>query len=91
MWARVKIERDSWVFISAYGPDSERNEEDIEEFWSELSECIGSFGRNESVVVFGDLNARVGNEVIEGIVGQHGMHEGMKVTNDYWRYLQSRS
>ena len=46
---------------------------EIDEFWSELSECVESFGRNESVVVHGDLNARVGNEVIEGIVGQHGV------------------
>ena len=42
-------------------------------FWSELSECVGSFGRNESVVVLGDFNARVGNEVIALIVGQHGV------------------
>ena len=69
MWVRVKIE--SWVFISAYGPGSEKSEEEIEEFWNELSECIGSFGRNESVVVLGNSNARVGNEVIEGIVGRH--------------------
>ena len=37
------------MFISAYGPGSERSEEDIEEFWSELSECVGSLGRNESM------------------------------------------
>ena len=61
------------MFISAYGPGSEKSEEEIEEFWKELSECVGSFGRNESVVVLGDLNARVGNEVIEGIVGRHGV------------------
>ena len=59
MWVRVKIERESWLFISAYGPGSERSEEAIEEFWSELSECVGSFGRNESLVVIGNLNARV--------------------------------
>ena len=46
---------------------------EIEEFWNELSECVGSFGRNELVVVLGDLNARVGNEVIEGIVLRHGV------------------
>ena len=63
----------SWVFISAYGPGSEKSEDEIEEFYNELSECLGSFGRNESVVVLGDLNARVGNEVIEGIVGRHGV------------------
>ena len=73
MWVRVKIERERWVFISAYGPGSEKSEVEIEEFWNELSECVGSFGRNESVVVLGDLNAKVGNEVIEGIVGRHGV------------------
>ena len=31
--------------ISAYGPGSERSEEEIEEFWTELSECVVSFGR----------------------------------------------
>ena len=49
------------MFISAYGPGSEKSEVEIEEFWNELSWCVGSFGRNESVVVLGDLNARVGN------------------------------
>ena len=57
MWDRGKIETESWEFISAYGPSSEKSEEEIEEFWNELSECVGSFGRNESVVVLGDLNA----------------------------------
>ena len=32
-------DRESWVFISAYGPGSEKSEEEIEEFWNELSEC----------------------------------------------------
>ena len=59
------------MFISAYGPGSDKSEvdeEEIEEFWNELSECVRSFGRNESVVVLGDLNAGMRNEVIEGIV-----------------------
>ena len=41
MSARVKMERESWVFILAYGPGSERSEEEIEKFLSELSECVG--------------------------------------------------
>ena len=32
---------------------------------------VGSFGRNESVVVLRNLNVRVGKDVTEGIVGQH--------------------
>ena len=61
------------MFISAYVPGSEKSAVEIEEFFNELSECIGSFGRHESVVVLGDLNAGVGNEVIEGIVERHGL------------------
>ena len=34
------------MFISAYGIGSERSDE-IEKFWSELSECVGSVARNE--------------------------------------------
>ena len=50
-----------------------------------------SFGRNESVVVLGNLNDSVANKVVEGIVGQHGVcHEEMRVANDYWSLL-SRS
>ena len=47
------------MFISAYGPGSERSEKDMEEFRRELSECVWSFGRNESVVVLVNLNAKV--------------------------------
>ena len=72
------------MFISAYGPGSEKSEEEIEELWNELRECVGSFGRNVSVVVLGDLNARVGNEVSD-------RGDRMTVANNYWRYAQSRS
>ena len=34
MWVRVKIEKESWVFISAYGPGSEESEKEIEELWN---------------------------------------------------------
>ena len=61
------------MFISAYGPGSEKSEEEIDEFWNKLNECVRSFGRNYSVVVLWDLNARVGNYVIKGIVRQHGV------------------
>ena len=50
IWVRVKIEQENWVFISTLENGSERSEVEIEEFSSELSECVGSFGRNDSVV-----------------------------------------
>ena len=71
-----------------YGPGSEKSEEEIEEFWNEFSECVESFGRSESVVLLGDLNARVRNEVIEGIVGRHGVPLRNESSE---RLLESRS
>ena len=70
MWVKVRIGRECWVFISAYGPGSEKNEEEREEFWSGLNDCIESLGKSSYVVVLGDLNARVGDEEIEGVVGK---------------------
>ena len=37
----MKIRQENYVFIQAYGPGSERSEEEIKVFWSELSECVG--------------------------------------------------
>ena len=63
------------MFFSEYGASNEKSEEEIKEFWILLKKCVGSFGRNESVVVLRDINARAGNQMIEGIVGQHGVPE----------------
>ena len=73
MWVRVKLGRECWAFVSAYGPGSERDEEERENFWSNLSECVESLKRNSYVVVLGDLNARVGDQVVEGVVGMWGV------------------
>ena len=45
MWVKVNIQHEILVFILTYGPGSEKSEEQIEEFWNELNECVGSFGR----------------------------------------------
>lgn len=37
-------------------------------FWNNLTECVGSFRRNEQAVFLGDLNARLSGEVIRAIV-----------------------
>jgi len=70
---KVKFGRELWVFVSAYGPGSERDEEEREAFWNDVDECLQSFGTNVNVVLLGDLNARVGNALVEGVVGVHGV------------------
>ena len=36
------------------------SEVEIEKLWNELIECVGSFGRNESVVVLGGFECQSG-------------------------------
>ena len=62
-----------WEFVSAYGPGSERTEEEREGFWDDVDECLQSFGTNVRVVLMGDLNARVGNVAVEGVIGRYGV------------------
>ena len=73
LWVRVKIGRECWSFVSAYGPGLERTEEERVEFWNELSACVESLSVRSYVVVLGDLNARVGDREIEGVIGKYGM------------------
>jgi hypothetical protein len=73
MWVKVKLEWEVWVFVSAYGPGSEKGEEERVKFWLEVSECVNGFGANAYVVLLGDLNARVGNGMIEKVIGKYGV------------------
>ena len=82
MWVKMKFAREKWVFISAYGPGSERTDEERERFWIELGECIGSFQDRENIVLMGDLNARVGDVAIDGIIGKFGV-EGINESGSF--------
>jgi len=73
MWVCVKWGVETWMFVSAYGPGTERSVEEREEFWKELSECVASAKEGWKVVVLGDLNARVGDEVVENVIGRYGV------------------
>ena len=69
MWVKVKFGREEWVFLSVYGPGSEKGEDERERFWNELNGCLESFGVKVNVVLLGDLNTRVGDIPLEGVVG----------------------
>ena len=59
--------------MSAYGSGCERSEEEGEEFWNELTRCVDDLSTRNYVVVMGDLNARVGDGEVEGVVGKYGV------------------
>ena len=61
------------MIVGPYGPGSERKKEERENFWSDLGELVGSFERDEIVCVLGDLNARVGDHKVQGVIGDYGV------------------
>ena len=56
MWVRVRMGRECWAFVSAYGPGCERSEEERDEFWNDLTRCVDGLTTRNYVVVLGDLN-----------------------------------
>ncbi len=40
---------------------SGKGREKIREFWDEVNDCLGMFEEGRRIVVFGDMNGRVGN------------------------------
>ena len=75
MWVRMKMGREKWVVVAVYGPGSEHDEEVRVAFWEELNECLSEFGVEERVIVLGDMNAKVGNVAIDGVIGPWGVDE----------------
>ena len=73
MWVKVKVGCETWVFVSAYGPGSERTDEERERFYRDLNACVEKMGRVGYVVVLGDLNARVGDIPVPGVIGSYGV------------------
>ena len=73
MWERVRMGRECWAFVSAYEPGCERSEGERDEFWNELTRRVDGLSTRNYVVVLGDLNARVGDGELEGVVGKYGV------------------
>ena len=51
--------------LSCKCEDSER-----EKYWKEMNECLKECEEGRKVVVMGDMNAKVGDERIDEVVGQ---------------------
>ena len=73
MWVRVRLGKECWAFVSAYRPGKERHEDEMIEFWNELASCVEVLSRRNYVIVLGDMNARVGDREVEGVMGKFGV------------------
>ena len=61
--------------IQVYAPTSASSEEEIEDFYSDLEDAYKKCGNQDSVIVMGNLNAKVGGKQdrLQEIVGKHGL------------------
>ena len=57
-----------------YAPTDDKDNDTTEEFYTWLQEVIARTQRGDKLVVMGDFNARVGNNVLRwsDVMGKHG-------------------
>jgi hypothetical protein len=94
---KIKTGRSHCYIIGAYAP-VEGKAEKTETFYEQLQESLNTAGRNDYIIVAGDLNARIGNIATPKLIGPHGeriintngkqlrdfcMYDNLRITNTY--------
>ena len=71
---KLKVCREQLTFVQVYAPKNDSRSEVKEHLYSELQKVIEKVGRKETLIVMGDLNARVGRECETwgSVIGKHG-------------------
>ena len=74
MTVRLKGRHTNLSIIQCYAPTNDSSDEDKDEFYGQLENCILEAPRHDVLLVMGDLNAKVGssNEHFERVLGKEG-------------------
>lgn len=64
------MQRGYGTLIGVYSHEEGR-ENDIEEFYEELLKCLKRISVNDYVIIARDLNERIVNHPIHGVIGKH--------------------
>ena len=75
IYVSICIKRELWTVIVLNAPGMERSEEERDVFWEELKGCIDICEDRGKVVIIGDVNARVGDSKIRGVISKFGVSE----------------
>ena len=76
VWVKAKIGMEKYAWVSVYAPvnmKTKKGKSEMKKFWNELNECLKMFEPERKVFVMGDMNARVGCEEVDGVVGKWGV------------------
>ena len=72
IWVKVRMSGSLWVFVVGYAPSGSCSEEK-RDFWWKIDEVLNGFGREVKVLLLGNLNAKIGRVMIEGVTGKYGV------------------
>lgn len=61
--------------LQVYTPTSEGDEDEVNEFYDEFDEAVDQCKKHEIPIVMGDINAKVGEDSEEEVVGPFGLGE----------------
>ena len=76
VWVKCKLGIIRYAWVCVYAPvnmKTTNGRKEMEKFWNELNECVNSFEEGRKVIVMGDMNAKVGDECMEDVVGKWGV------------------
>lgn len=68
---RIQIPRGYLTIIGLYAPEEGKKEES-KSFYKELQKHLNTINKNDYIIIGGDLNARVGNDSIDDVLGNNG-------------------
>ena len=63
------------TIIQVYAPTSESTEEDIDLFYKDLETAKNHCKSQDVVIIMGDFNAKVGNDRVDEVAGDHGLEQ----------------
>ena len=87
--------------VAAYAPCDNREDAVKDEFWGMLDTLLGTLGDTYKVFVLGDMNGKVGNRVVNDVIGCQGVpgendngnrmkelcqENGLCIANTYFRH-----
>ena len=79
VWIKGKVGLLKYAWVCVYAPVNGSTKKDIDDmniFWMEVNACLESFENDRRIILMGDMNARVGGQEIDKIVGKYGI-DGM--------------
>ncbi|MCP3688157.1 MAG: hypothetical protein GY784_07065 [Gammaproteobacteria bacterium] len=77
VWVKMKVGVQTWVIVCVYAPTEDRKDEVKEEFWTSVEACLDGFNKSERMFLIGDMNGKVGERKVDGMVGGWGVQSDM--------------